>query len=198
MPASGLDMPIGYGAAREVIWCSQSHCWLIYWSVKGIMRCIHGLILEQCAHCNGAIDDMGSDDLNADQTFEWTLVNIDGQQLTVTWCDGTVVPWSRKFTFGRVGASLMIDCADAINQFVSSSNPAEVSRGVRSMVTEAGTTIRIFPDFTLENGRQIDRPYIRLERHEGYWHPRIGLGRVRARAFLHFETEIRKWAAAGN
>ena len=162
------------------------------------MFCKHGLPPQECAYCNPAIDDMGSDDLNADQTFEWKLVNIDGHHLTVTWCDGTVVPWVRKFTFGRVGASLMIDCADDIEQFVSSSNPAEVSRGVRNRVTEAGTTIRIFPDFTLENGRRIERPYIRLERHEGYCHPRIGMGRVKARAFLHFETEIRKWAAAGN
>ncbi len=163
------------------------------------MLCIHELILEQCGYCNPPADDTGSDDLNADQNFEWTLVNIAGHQLTITWCDGTVVPWSRKFTFGRVGASLMIDCADDIEQFVSSSNPAEVSRGVRNRVTEAGvTTIQTFPFFTLDNGRRIDRPYIRLERHEGYWHPRIGMGRVKARAFLHFETEIRKWAAAGN
>ena len=101
MPASGPDMLIVYGAAREVIWCSPSHCCAIYWRVKRIMFCKHGLPPQECAYCNPAIDDMGSDDLNADQTFEWTLVNIDGHHLTVTWCDGTVVPWSRKFTFGR-------------------------------------------------------------------------------------------------
>ncbi len=65
------------------------------------MLCKHGLILEECGYCNPPADDTGSDDLNSDQNFEWTLVNIDGHQLTVTWCDGTVVPWSRKFTFGR-------------------------------------------------------------------------------------------------
>ncbi len=65
------------------------------------MLCKHGLILEECGYCNPPADDTGSDDLNAYQNFEWTLVNIDGHQLTVTWCDGTVVPWSRKFTFGR-------------------------------------------------------------------------------------------------
>ncbi len=93
----------------------------------------------------------------------------------------------------------MIDCAKEIVQFVSSSNPAEVYRGAKTKVTEAGvTTIQTFPNFTLDTGRRIDRPYIRLERREGYWHPGIGMGRVKARAFLHFETQIRKWAAAGN
>ena len=199
MPASGPDMLIVYGAAREVIWCSPSHCCAIYWRVKRIMFCKHGLPPQECAYCNPAIDDMGSDDLNADQTFEWTLVNIDGHHLTVTWCDGTVVPWSRKFTFSRVEASLMIDCAHQLAQFVSSPNPAEVYRGAKTKVTEAGvTTIQTFPNFTLDTGRRIDRPYIRLERREGYWRPGIGMGRVKATAFLHFEKEIQNWAAAVN
>ena len=163
------------------------------------MLCIHELILEQCGYCNPPADDTGSDDLNADQNFEWTLVNIAGHQLTITWCDGTVVPWSRKFTFSRVEASLMIDCAHQLAQFVAAPNPAEVYRGAKTKVTEAGvTTIQTFPNFTLDTGRRIDRPYIRLERREGYWHPGIGMGRVKARAFLRFQSEICKWAVAGN
>ena len=163
------------------------------------MLCIHELILEQCGYCNPPADDTGSDDLNADQNFEWTLVNIAGHQLTITWCDGTVVPWSRKFTFGRFQASLMIDCADEIARFVAAPNPAGEFIGAVVRPTEAGvTTIQTFPFFTLDNGRRIDRPYIRMERSEVHWHPGIGLGRVKATAFLRFQPEIRNWVGEGN
>ena len=163
------------------------------------MLCIHGLILEECAICNPDADETGPDDLNADEAFEWTL-HIDDNHITITWSDGTDVPWSRKFTFSRVEASLMCDCAGEIAQFVAAPNPAEVYRGAKTKVTEAGvTTIQTFPNFTLDTGRRIDRPYIRLERRErDHWHLGIGMGRFRAKAFLRFQSEICKWAAAGN
>jgi len=143
------------------------------------------------AICNPSADDSGSDDL-------WALV-IDDQQFTIMWRKSTDVPWSSKWTFSRVEASLMCDFADEIAKFVAAPHPAEVYRGVKTKVTEAGvTTIQTFPDFTLDTGRRIDRPYIRLERREGYWHPGIAMGRFRAKAFLRFQSEICKWAAAGN
>jgi len=143
------------------------------------------------AICNPSADDSGSDDL-------WAIV-IDDQQITIMWSKRTDVPWSSKWTFSRVEASLMCDFADEIAKFVAAPHPAEVYRGVKTKVTEAGvTTIQTFPDFTLDTGRRIDRPYIRLERREGYWHPGIAMGRFRAKAFLRFQSEICKWAAAGN
>ena len=143
------------------------------------------------AICNPSADDSGSDDL-------WAIV-IDDQQITIMWRKSTDVPWISKWTFSRVEASLMCDFADEIAKFVAAPHPAEVYRGVKTKVTEAGvTTIQTFPDFTLDTGRRIDRPYIRLERREGYWHPGIAMGRFRAKAFLRFQSEIGKWAAAGN
>ena len=163
-----------------------------------VRNCKHGLILEECAFCNPDADDTGPDDLNADEAFEWTL-HIDDNHITITWSDGTDVPWISKWTFSRVEASLMCDFADEIAKFVAAPHPAEVYRGVKTKVTEAGvTTIQTFPNFTLDTGRRIDRPYIRLERREGYWHPGIGMGRFKAKAFLRFQSEICKWAAAGN
>ena len=94
----------------------------------------------------------------------------------------------------------MIDCADEIARFVAAPNPAGVSIGAVFKVIEAGvTSIQTFPDFTLDTGRRIDRPYIKLERHKTHhWHPWILIERFRARAFLHFQPEIRNWAAARN
>ncbi len=91
----------------------------------------------------------------------------------------------------------MIDRAKEIVQFVSSSNPAEVYRGANTKVTEAGpTTIQTFPGLTLATGHWIDSPYIRLERPEhNSWYSHIGMGRVRATAFLRLRPEIRNWLA---
>ena len=155
-------------------------------------NCIHDMPRTSCAHCSGDID---LDELDSDQNFVWQLLGSEGQQLTISWLDGQNVPFNRKFTFGMDGASLMIDCVVEITAFVASLNPAALFNGavIRVVRDDSIVVVRTFPDFTLENGLTIHKPYIQLERGGGNWRFRIAFGRVKAKGFLHYQSAVRAW-----
>ncbi len=153
-------------------------------------NCIHDSPKTLCAFCSGDID-LDEPDSN----FDWTLLRGEGQQLTISWSDGQNVPFNRKFTFGKDGASLMIDCVVEITAFVASLNPAALFKGavIRVVRDDSYVVVRTFPDFTLENGLKIHKPYIQLERGGGNWRFRIAFGRVKAKGFLHYQSAVRAW-----